>query len=235
MAWGLRVSYLLTAAVHDKQTSVCASELRRSGSSLGAEGSLAGGNPYPAPAAARRYLCAGPPSATRLLTQLPTSVGSCSDRRQSTSSQASGGGATRRPASDARCGRPGAQGSQAEPNDYRCRQRQCSPSCRRRCATSSSATTRSSPRAAAPGPAASRSRRRPPRRSSAAPANVPSSTIQVTVHPPHSAKRHPAPLVRRKPTGRAANVALEPAPAAPDTTLALAPRHDTMTRRSGEY
>ena len=53
--------------------------------------------------------------------------------------------------------------------------------------------------------------------------------------PPHSAKRHPAPLVRRKPTGRAANVALEPAPAAPDTTLALAPRHDTMTRRTGEY
>jgi len=38
----------------------------------------------PLPAA----LCAGPPSATRLLTQLPTSVGSCSDRRQSTSSQA---------------------------------------------------------------------------------------------------------------------------------------------------
>ena len=27
--------------------------------------------------------------------------------------------------------------------------------------------------------------------------------------PPHSAKRHPAPLVRRKPTGRAADVALE--------------------------
>ena len=63
-------------------------------------------------------MCAGPPNATRLLTQLPTSVGSCSDRRQSTSSQASGGGATRRPASDARCRRPGAQGSQAEPNDY---------------------------------------------------------------------------------------------------------------------
>ena len=122
-------------------------------------------------------MCAGPPSATRLLTQLPTSVGSCSDRRQSTSSQASGGGATRRPASDARCRRPGAQGSQAEPNDYRCRQRQCSPPCRRRCAASSSATTRSSPRAAAPGPTASRSRRRPPRRSSAAPANVPSSAI----------------------------------------------------------
>ena len=53
--------------------------------------------------------------------------------------------------------------------------------------------------------------------------------------PPYSAKRHPSPLGRRKPTGRAANVALEPAPAAPDTTLALAPRHDTMTRRSGEY
>ena len=75
-------------------------------------------------------LCARDLRATRLLTQLPTSVGSCSDRRQSTSSQASGGGATRRPASDARCRRPGAQGSQAEPNDYRCRQRQRSPSCK---------------------------------------------------------------------------------------------------------
>ena len=53
--------------------------------------------------------------------------------------------------------------------------------------------------------------------------------------PPHSAKRHPAPLVRRKPTGRAANTALEPAPRGTDTTLARAPRHDTMTRRSGEY
>ena len=42
----------------------------------------------------------------------------------------------------------------------------------------------------------------------------------------------PRPAEARRPGG---DVALEPAPAAPDTTLALAPRHDTMTRRTGEY
>ena len=74
--------------------------------------------------------------------------------------------------------------------------------------SSSSATTRSSPRAAAPGPTASRSRHRPPRRSPAAPANVPSSAIQVTVYLP-LCQAAPNPLGRRMPTGRAANVALD--------------------------
>ena len=45
--------------------------------------------------------------------------------------------------------------------------------------------------------------------------------------PPHSAKRHPAPLVRRKPTGQAAIVALEPAP--------RGTRHDTGPRAPTRY
>ena len=48
--------------------------------------------------------------------------------------------------------------------------------------------------------------------------------------PPTLPSGTPPPLGRRKPTGRAANTALEPAPAARDTTLALAPRHTADVR-----
>ena len=68
-----------------------------------------------------------------------------------------------------------------------------------------------------------------------APLNDPSSTIQVTVHPPTLPSGTQPPSSGGSPPAERRSWPSSQPPAAPDTTLALAPRHDTMTRQSGEY